>query len=130
MSLSVRGAVRRRGRAALALQAAAAAALQGGAGRFRASSQRRRGGAGERRGPHAVPQDACTHQELPGAVGRRSGATGAWGSDVLRRETPPAGDVIDPHIWAVQGLGPGLETQHPVPLIHLSSLLDGCHDGF
>lgn len=79
------GAVRRRGRLPLGLEAAAAGALQRGAGRPGAARQRRRGGAGQRRRPHGVAQDAGAHQELPGAVGRRGGSARARRSDVVRR---------------------------------------------
>lgn len=130
LSLSVCSAVGCGAGLALGLQAAAAAALQGRAGGFGGSCQRRGGAAGQGGGPEAVTQDACTHQELPGSIGRRRRSAGAWGAQVVRGKAPPRGDIVDPQIWPVEGLRPGLEAEHPLPLLQIPSLVDGRHDGF
>lgn len=130
LSLSVRRTVGWRGGPAFGLQAAAAAALQRRAGRFRAPGEGRRGGAGERRAPHPVTEDTRAQEKLPRAVGRRSRPTRARGSDVVRWQAPPARDVVDTQVWAIERLGSGLQTQHPLPLLQLPPLLNRCHDGF
>lgn len=130
LRLSINRAVCRRWTPALALQAAAAAALQRRGGGFGATSQRRCGRARQRWGPHAVTEDACAHEKLPGAISWGSWSAGARRSDVVWWQTTSAGDVINPHIWAIESLGSGLETQHPLSLLHLPSLMDRCHDGF